>query len=125
MAMSPTSNEWVARSPLDSLSDELGAFESGSLPEPSEGPRSGGPNDPVRALEEALAHPDTTPWRMHPGSGARFDGDAPTPVPSPPLLQRPVDPLPPETLDWIIEKVEQRVVEELERRGMRYNPGVF
>ena len=30
-----------------------------------------------------------------------------------------------ETVEWIIEAVEQRVIEELERRGLRYNPGVF
>jgi hypothetical protein len=30
-----------------------------------------------------------------------------------------------ETIEWIIEAVEERVLEELERRGLRYNPGVF
>jgi hypothetical protein len=30
-----------------------------------------------------------------------------------------------ETLEWIIEAVEERVLEELERRGLRHNPGVF
>ncbi len=30
-----------------------------------------------------------------------------------------------ETIEWIIEAVEERVLEELERRGQRYNPGVF
>jgi hypothetical protein len=30
-----------------------------------------------------------------------------------------------ETIESIIEAVEQRVLEELERRGLRYNPGVF
>jgi hypothetical protein len=34
-------------------------------------------------------------------------------------------PISPETMDWIIETIEQRVVEELERRGLRNNPGVF
>jgi hypothetical protein len=30
-----------------------------------------------------------------------------------------------ETIEWIIEAVEERVLQELERRGQRYNPGVF
>ncbi len=30
-----------------------------------------------------------------------------------------------ETIEWIIEAVEERVLEELERRGLRHNPGVF
>lgn len=30
-----------------------------------------------------------------------------------------------ETLERIIEAVEERVIEELERRGVRYDPGVF
>jgi Domain of unknown function (DUF4157) len=34
-------------------------------------------------------------------------------------------PISPEAMDWIIETIEQRVVEELERRGLRNNPGVF
>jgi hypothetical protein len=30
-----------------------------------------------------------------------------------------------EMIEWIIEAVEERVLEELERRGLRHNPGVF
>jgi hypothetical protein len=30
-----------------------------------------------------------------------------------------------ETIEQIIEAVEERVLEELEQRGLRHNPGVF
>ena len=30
-----------------------------------------------------------------------------------------------EMIEWIIDAVEERVLEELERRGRRFNPGVF
>lgn len=30
-----------------------------------------------------------------------------------------------ETLDWIVEEIEERVLAELERRGLRFQPGVF
>lgn len=33
--------------------------------------------------------------------------------------------LTPETLEQIIEAVEERIIEDLERRGLRHNPGVF
>jgi hypothetical protein len=33
--------------------------------------------------------------------------------------------VPEETLEWIIEQIERRVLDELERRGLRHNPGVF
>jgi hypothetical protein len=45
-----------------------------------------------------------------------------TPAPNP---DRSATPISDETIEWIIEAVEQRVVEELERRGLRHNPGVF
>ena len=28
-------------------------------------------------------------------------------------------------VDQVVEKIEQRVIDELERRGRRHNPGVF
>lgn len=34
-------------------------------------------------------------------------------------------PISAETLDWIVEAVEERILAELERRGMRFQPGVF
>ena len=34
-------------------------------------------------------------------------------------------PLAAETIEWIIEQIEERVLEELDRRGLRHNPGVF
>jgi hypothetical protein len=34
-------------------------------------------------------------------------------------------PLAAETIEWIIEQIEERVLEELDRRGLRNNPGVF
>lgn len=47
----------------------------------------------------------------------------------PSLDQRPVPstaaPVSEETLQWIIERIEQRIVDELDRRGLRNNPGVF
>jgi hypothetical protein len=45
-------------------------------------------------------------------------------TPSNPVDQAPA-PVDEATIEWIIEAVEARVLEELERRGMRYNPGVF
>jgi hypothetical protein len=30
-----------------------------------------------------------------------------------------------EMIEWIVDAVEERVLEELERRGRRFNPGVF
>ena len=44
---------------------------------------------------------------------------------APPLVEVDGPPLPPETLEWIIERVERHVIDELERRGLRHNPGVF
>jgi hypothetical protein len=43
--------------------------------------------------------------------------------PSPPVGS--TAPLAEETIEWIIEQVEQRVLDELDRRGLRYNPGVL
>ena len=34
-------------------------------------------------------------------------------------------PLSAEAIEWIVDALEQRVIEELERRGLRNNPGVF
>ena len=47
------------------------------------------------------------------------------PTPAPPLVEQASPPLPPETLEWIIEQIEQRIIDELDRRGLRHNPGVF
>jgi hypothetical protein len=47
------------------------------------------------------------------------------PATSPSLPQAEGPPLAPETLEWIIERVERHVIEELERRGVRHNPGVL
>jgi hypothetical protein len=41
-----------------------------------------------------------------------------------PVEQSPA-PLSAEALETIIDALEQRVIEELERRGWRHNPGVF
>jgi hypothetical protein len=40
-------------------------------------------------------------------------------------VERSSAPVSEETLEWIIERVERHVIEELERRGLRHNPGVF
>ncbi|HLI02452.1 MAG TPA: hypothetical protein VKV06_16810 [Acidimicrobiales bacterium] len=53
-----------------------------------------------------------------PISGAPMD-TSPSPVGSSSA------PVSEETLQWIIERIEQRIIDELERRGIRYNPGVF
>jgi hypothetical protein len=45
-------------------------------------------------------------------------------TPSHPVDQAPT-PVDEATIEWIIEAVEARVLDELERRGLRYNPGVF
>lgn len=50
---------------------------------------------------------------------------ATAPGASPPLLDTSSAPISAETLDWIVEAVEERVLAELERRGMRFQPGVF
>lgn len=47
------------------------------------------------------------------------------PAPPLPLVERSSHPLSEETLDWIVEAVEERILAELERRGLRYQPGVF
>ena len=44
---------------------------------------------------------------------------------NPPLLDSSSSPISAETLDWIVEAVEERILAELERRGMRFQPGVF
>lgn len=45
--------------------------------------------------------------------------------PSPSPVASSSAPVSEETLEWIIERIEQRIIDELERRGIRYNPGVF
>jgi hypothetical protein len=50
---------------------------------------------------------------------------APSVQPSPSPVPTSSAPVSEETLEWIIERIEQRIIDELERRGMRYNPGVF
>ena len=42
-----------------------------------------------------------------------------------PLVETSTHPISQETLDWIVEAVEERILTELERRGMRFQPGVF
>jgi hypothetical protein len=61
-------------------------------------------------------------WTGESGTGPT--GGLPVTTPSRPVDQSSavVDA---ETIEWIIEAVEERVLEELERRGLRYNPGVF
>jgi len=55
---------------------------------------------------------------------ARRPGASPVPSPEPPLPGSSA-PLAAETIEWIIEQVEQRILDELDRRGLRYNPGVL
>jgi hypothetical protein len=43
----------------------------------------------------------------------------------PPLVETSSHPISQETLDWIVEAVEERILSELERRGLRFQPGVF
>lgn len=45
--------------------------------------------------------------------------------PTPPTIQPSSAPNAAEILEWIVEHVEQRVVDELERRGRRHVPEVF
>lgn len=42
-----------------------------------------------------------------------------------PLVETSSHPISQETLDWIVEAVEDRILNELERRGLRFQPGVF
>ena len=42
-----------------------------------------------------------------------------------PLVDSSSAPISAELLDWIVDAVEERILEELERRGMRFQPGVF
>jgi hypothetical protein len=68
----------------------------------------------------------TTTGVGRPRSGARIGAHREQrPHLEPDVAASRTDPLPPETLEWIIEKIEQRVIDELERRGLRHNPGVF
>lgn len=42
-----------------------------------------------------------------------------------PLVDQSTSGISAETLDWIVEAVEERVLAELERRGVRFHPEVF
>jgi hypothetical protein len=53
---------------------------------------------------------------------AGIDGlDFPDPVQPPAIPSQEMERL----VDTVVEKIEQRVIDELERRGRRHNPGVF
>ena len=80
-----------------------------SVPDPNH-PR---PGDPPIIRQLSISQP----------ASYEFGGHSVYPSPGP-VDQSPA-PVDEETLEWIIEAVEARVLEELERRGMRYNPGVF
>ena len=45
--------------------------------------------------------------------------------PTPSTLDTSAGPSTAELVDWIVEQVERRVLEDLERRGRRHTPGVF
>lgn len=55
----------------------------------------------------------------------RFGGPMSPPFNSPSRVEPSTHPISQETLDWIVEAVEERILAELERRGLRYQPGVF
>jgi hypothetical protein len=99
---------------------------------------SSGPGLVSPTVEFSRAAPVRPPDPHHPQPGdptiiwRRFAGPAEAAPPGGPPMDSPLvsaDQSPAvfnaETIEWIIEAVEQRVLEELERRGQRYNPGVF
>lgn len=45
--------------------------------------------------------------------------------PTPPTVDASSAPTAAEVLEWIVEQVERRVLDELERRGARHVPEVF
>jgi hypothetical protein len=47
------------------------------------------------------------------------------PSPAPPHVGSSIAPSTNELIERIIEAIEDRVIDELERRGRRFNPGVF
>ena len=60
-----------------------------------------------------------------PGPSTRTGGPMSAPFSPPPLVEASTHPISQETLDWIVEAVEERILTELERRGLRFQPGVF
>jgi len=105
-------------------------------------PDAGGPAVPLiaRFFEEQSSSPPVPP--VPPTAGADRSGgdvnhprpgDAPfvfgrSPVtgnPSTPKVGESTAPLSAEAMEWLLDALEQRVVDELERRGLRHNPGVF
>lgn len=59
------------------------------------------------------------------GPSTRSGGPMSASFTPPPLVETSSHPISQETLDWIVEAVEERILTELERRGLRFQPGVF
>lgn len=80
-------------------------------PQPAHG--SGGPDEPavIRRFRQSGAEPD------HQYTGYQPDEDALSPA----MKSRDFD----ELIDRIVAKLEQRVIDDLERRGRRHMPEVF
>lgn len=58
-------------------------------------------------------------------TGAAMPSSSAAGATNPPFVQSSSNPVTAEMLDWIVEAVEERILAELERRGMRFQPGVF
>jgi hypothetical protein len=104
--------------------------------------RSGSPTAPTSSAEAPRA-PGMTDTFVHGGTHVTTDGervihravaddaDQPGAAAAPPLTR--VDQVPAalgrwqieEIVDTVVERIERRVVDELERRGRRHAPGVF
>ena len=74
--------------------------------------------------------PGGAPWPEGPGdpfSRLSNRSEGPMSAPTSPIsrIEQSTHPISQDTLDWIVEAVEERILAELERRGLRYQPGVF
>lgn len=104
-----------------------GRAPEGATPGAS-GERPGGPSAraavrPPGPPAAALPVP-VRPGSLRPGQPAGSRG-VPMTEPTPPTVDASSAPTAAEVLEWIVEQVERRVVDELERRGARHVPEVF
>lgn len=88
------------------------------------------PNPPFPGAGPDPGAPGGVPWPEGPGDpfsrpSTRSEGPMSPPSSSPSRLEQSTHPISQDTLDWIVEAVEERILAELERRGLRYQPGVF
>ncbi|HET9077883.1 MAG TPA: DUF4157 domain-containing protein [Acidimicrobiales bacterium] len=92
--------------------------------QPGPGGAPGGRPDPLLPFSDPTGSHRPMPGRDFPG-GTMIHDATPAVQPEVPFVRNPVSPMSSETLDWIVEAVEERVLAELERRGLRFQPGVF